>query len=593
MAIKSKLWIMTFEFGPAKLGGLGEVPTNQVKHLGDDLDITVLMPAHGLIRGKNGGDFGSRKLDFDLRYMQRFAGIVDDPASRFLDGYPPEARVTVSLHELALPGIKARVLAFAGGDDRTSRILEDPVIYSMAGLRAKIAVFSRALKEFMVQEAKAGNIPDVVHVHDYHAVPGLLGLRQELIKRGTDVATILTIHLLTGPKVTMEYLACCGVADTPLPCTIKGGRTESRISDLLISCKYKLERMAAYVADTVTSVSKTYLNENVIPGCGGDLLDGKTDFIYNGCDWDHDEIVRGVWTANSSEYASFTGRKPKKPATRQELRRFLSTCKIGNLPASEPFIDDPELLKIIKEYDGIAPYTRDGRMTSFPEDGKLCLLTGRTSSQKGIDTLLDAVPRAIAEYPNLNFLLLNLPTQGEKALIKIYADLAIKPDVRDHVRYVFGNAPSIFMLAHVAADLYIGPSRWEPFGIMILEANAVGLPAIGARVGGIKETIIDIRENDIQGTGLLVEKENPEELAGAIVDMARAIDACEANDPSIAVNILDSRLKRAVIKNPRLYEAMRVNARARVENSFRWAQVSRKEIQLLQKAIATKNARGK
>ncbi|MBN2150646.1 MAG: glycosyltransferase [Candidatus Lokiarchaeota archaeon] len=592
MAIKPKLWITTFEFGPAKLGGLGEVPTNQAKHLGDDVDITVLMPAHGLVHGPLAGDIHSRRLDYELRYTQPFAGIIDDPSNHFLDGYPSKARVTVSLHELALPGMKARVLAFAGGDERERRILDDPVIYSTTGLRAKIAVFSRALREFMLHEAKAGNIPDAIHLHDYHAVPGVIGARQALLDRGTDVATILTIHLLTGPKVTMEYLACCGVADKPLPFTIQGRKVETGMSDLVTLCKSRLERIAAYVADTVTSVSRSYLEENVIPGCGGDVLQGKTDFIYNGCDWEHDEIIGAVRKTIQTEYAAFFGRKPKKPATRQELRRFLSTWKLGNLPAGEPAIPDPELLQIIKGYDGMAPFTRDGRTTSFPSDGKLCILTGRTSVQKGIDVLLDAVPRAIEEYPGLNFLLFNLPTQGEKALIKPYIDLAIEPRVRDHVRYVFGNAPSIYRLAHVAADLYVGPSRWEPFGIMILEANAVGLPAIGAGVGGIKETIVDVRENDTEGTGLLIEKESPDALAGSIVDMARAIDACEANDPSIAVHISDTKLKRAVIKRPGLYDSMRGNARARVEASFRWAQVSRKEIQVLQQAMATKNARG-
>ncbi len=591
MAIKPKLWITTFEFGPAKFGGLGEVPTNQTKHLGEELDITVLMPAHGLIHGEDARNVQSRKLDFDLAYVQRFAGIVDDPANRILDGYPDKARVTVSPHELVLPGIKARVLAFAGGDDLTRRILDDPVIYSMAGLRAKIAVFSRAVREFTVHEAKAGNVPDAVHVHDYHAVPGVIAARQVLLKRGFDVATILTVHLLTGPKVTMEYLACCGVADTPVPCTIQGRKVDAIISDLVTSCKNKLERMAAYVADTVVSVSKTYLEENVIPGCGGALLDGKTDFMHNGCDWDHDEIVGAVRNATREEHTAFLGRKLKKPATRQELRRFLSTWKLGNLPAGEPSIADPDLLQIIKEYDGVPPFTESGRTTSFPSDRKLCILTGRTSKQKGIDVLLDAIPRAIAMYPGLNFLLFNLPTQGEKALIKPYIDLAIDPSARDHVRYVFGTAPSIYQLAHVAADLSIGPSRWEPFGIMVLEANAVSLPVIGASVGGIMETIIDARENNAGGTGLLVEKENPEALASAIVDMARAIDACEANDPSIAVNITDTRLKRAVIKNPGLYEAMRGNARARVEGSFRWAQVSRKELDVMQKAIAIKKMR--
>ncbi|NMC04967.1 MAG: glycosyltransferase family 4 protein [Candidatus Lokiarchaeota archaeon] len=365
----------------------------------------------------------------------------------------------------------------------------------------------------------------------------------------------------------------------------------TNVHDLVSSYKNKLERMAGHVADMVTSVSKTYLEETVIPNCGGPLLDGKTDFMHNGCDWNHDEILEAVHDSIRDEHARYLGKKPRKPPTRQELRRFLTTWKLGHLPPSEPSIDDPDLRAIIKAYDGHAPFTGNGKTTAFPADGKLCIFTGRTSRQKGIDVLLDAIPKVIKEYPALNFLLFNIPTQGEKALIKTYIDLSIEASIRDHVRYIFGTAPSIFKLAHVAADIYIAPSRWEPFGIMILEANAVGLPVIGTSVGGIKETIIDARDDDQHGTGLLIDKENSDALASAIIDMARAIDACEARDPSIAVNIVDVRLKRATIKNPGIYDLLRVNARARVEASFRWAHVARKELDVIQKAIANKKAR--
>ena len=55
MKEKKNIWIFSFEYaGVAKVGGLGEVPANQAKHLSKEFDITVFMPSHGqLDRLKN------------------------------------------------------------------------------------------------------------------------------------------------------------------------------------------------------------------------------------------------------------------------------------------------------------------------------------------------------------------------------------------------------------------------------------------------------------------------------------------------------------------------------------------------------------
>nr|MDO8113964.1 glycosyltransferase [Candidatus Sigynarchaeota archaeon] len=588
MVRKQKLWITTFEFGPEKLGGLGEVPTNQVKQLQDDVDITVLMPAHGLIHGATAKKVQTRSIGYDLDFTQRFKGMVDDPKNNILDGYPDEAPVKIIPYVLNLPGTRARVIAFSGEDGLTRKILDDPVIYSMTCLKCKIAVFSRALREFVDHEAALDNVPDCMHVHDYHAVPGILGSRQVLLNRGLDAATIFTVHLLTGPKVTMDYLACCGVSDATIPFTIKGARVDSRVSDLVQLAKNRLEFIAAYMADVVTSVSKTYLIENVIPNCGADLLDGKTDFIHNGCDWNFDEISKSVQEASRSELTTFLGKKIDKQASRADLRRFLTTWKLGHLPPSEPAIDDPELLKVVKKFDGVDPYIENSKVKNFPADAKLCLITGRASKQKGIEIVFDAIPSILKEYPTINFLFSCLPTQGEKALIADYCQRATNDVIKNHVRFIWGKADSIFRMAHLVADIYLAPSRWEPFGIMVLESNAVGLPVIGAGVGGIKETIVDVASNPEEGTGMVIEKESPSALATAVLDMVHAIDASEAKDrarlAAIAASIKGERFRNAVIKNPGIYEAMRVNARKRVEQSFRWKIVAKKELELMSRA---------
>ena len=64
-----------------------------------------------------------------------------------------------------------------------------------------------------------------------------------------------------------------------------------------------------------------------------------------------------------------------------------------------------------------------------------------------------------------------------------------------------------------AFDLFVLPSRSEALGLVILEAGLASLPVVATEVGGIPEIITD-KEN-----GLLVKKENKEELARAINEM--------------------------------------------------------------------------
>jgi glycosyltransferase involved in cell wall biosynthesis len=62
-------------------------------------------------------------------------------------------------------------------------------------------------------------------------------------------------------------------------------------------------------------------------------------------------------------------------------------------------------------------------------------------------------------------------------------------------------------------DAFVLPSRADPFPIAMLEAMATGIPIIGTRRDGLAEQIT-------AGTGVLVEPEDPDALARAILDLA-------------------------------------------------------------------------
>ena len=76
--------------------------------------------------------------------------------------------------------------------------------------------------------------------------------------------------------------------------------------------------------------------------------------------------------------------------------------------------------------------------------------------------------------------------------------------------HFLGHRSDVGAVLRDAADFLVAPSRHEGFGRAVIEAALAGIPAIGARVGGIPEAIED------GATGLLVAPESPTEIATAI-----------------------------------------------------------------------------
>ena len=140
------------------------------------------------------------------------------------------------------------------------------------------------------------------------------------------------------------------------------------------------------------------------------------------------------------------------------------------------------------------------------------LFVGRLDQeQKGLEPLV----RSLAILPRSVPFRLRLVGEDWGGA-EVVQRLARTLGVADRVTLV-GRLPRAELLAEYArADLLVLPSLFEPFGIVLLEAMAAGLPVIASRVGGIPEVVAD------GVTGLLVEPGNASELASAVLRFAES-----------------------------------------------------------------------
>ncbi|TFF86721.1 MAG: glycosyltransferase, partial [Promethearchaeota archaeon] len=275
--------------------------------------------------------------------------------------------------------------------------------------------------------------------------------------------------------------------------------------------------------------------------------------------------------------------------TKNDMKKFLLEYKIGHLSQS-PLIRSSKVLKVINEISNGNPFIKNGTILPFNSSGPLIITTGRISPQKGFEMILNSIPVIIKKIPNIKFLFLVLPTDYSLDEIKDYANyVKMYPD---NLRIIFGVASDIFYLAHLAADVYCALSRWEPFGIMALEAMASKLPIIATRVGGLQETVLDITDHPKIGTGVLIEKDNAKQFEEALISLvksaevdnsAKILNATSSKDLKlleIINQIPNNKIKANVMLNPNYYKKIEENCYNRVKNNFTWKKVSQKLIKL-------------
>ncbi|NHI91920.1 MAG: glycogen synthase [Candidatus Lokiarchaeota archaeon] len=305
--------------------------------------------------------------------------------------------------------------------------------------------FSKAVLEGM----KILNIlTDIIHCNDWQsaAIPILLKTVLKQDKFYENIKVLYTIH----------NLAFQGIDDERIPNALGIKKEDTILKNIEFWDKYNLMKGAIYYSDIINTVSESYAREIQTDefgfGLKNDLISRSTSLygILNGIDYD-------IWNPDSDKFIwkqfNVDTLQYKKKNKEKLLELSLNTNK------------------------------------DLPLFGMITRLT----SQKGLDLLMEIFD----DFMKLNTYLIILGTGQQE-----FHELLSKKQEK------FPNRFKLFLeyneeLAHkieAGSDIFLMPSRFEPCGLNQMISLKYGTIPIVRAIGGLNDSIIDIRKNE-KGNG--------------------------------------------------------------------------------------------
>ena len=180
---------------------------------------------------------------------------------------------------------------------------------------------------------------------------------------------------------------------------------------------------------------------------------------------------------------------------------------------------------------------------AFSDPGPVVLTVARLVLSKGIQRVIGAMPRIVAETPGTRYVIVGDGPDREHLM-----RLAAESPVADAITFLGAANDDEKFECYGRCDVFVLPSEREGFGIVFLEANAFGKPVVGGRIGGVPDAVVHGE------TGLLVDPRSDSEVAEAIIRLLR---------------------------NPDEARRLGDNGRRRVENELTWKQSARKFLSVI------------
>lgn len=466
----------------ARTGGLGDVvEALAVALAGCGADVVIVTPKYRASRVPSSGHWWKAPV---------FAPLGRGHVRGQLHGRPREMGVfEARLGQPHRPAPRVCMLADAPLFDRDGIYGDARGVFGDNAFRFA-ALSSGALS--VAARVWAGELPDVVHGHDWHASLAVLYARVSRGAAWARVPTVFTIHNLAFQGVIEDgELGQLGVP--PEAWTEGWIRQEGRVN---------LLKGAVEVADRVTTVSKTYAREIQQPGHGHGLdacmrrHADKLDGIVNGIDTvSYDPRSDAALARTYGEADAAGGKRACKLALLAELA-------LDGGPPREP---TPPLFALVSRLEWL----------------------------KGSDRLLEIVPALIARGARVV-----IEGTGARGIERAVRDAGARWPGRVASRVVFD--PALARRIFAGADFLVVPSRDEPCGLTQLYAMRYGAIPIVTPVGGLLDTVQPLDAAHETGTGLVAD-------AGDVTSLLLACeDAIELWRDRLA---MESLIARAMMRD--------------------------------------------
>jgi D-inositol-3-phosphate glycosyltransferase len=158
------------------------------------------------------------------------------------------------------------------------------------------------------------------------------------------------------------------------------------------------------------------------------------------------------------------------------------------------------------------------RALGLPSDVPVLLCVARLVPRKGVDNVIRALGILVRQLGVPAELLVvggnsDIADPALTPEIGRLRGIALQEGVADHVTFTGRRSRELLKLYYSAADAFVTTPLYESFGITSIEAMACGTPVVGARVGGIKYSVLD------QRTGFLVPPNEPFVLAERLKEL--------------------------------------------------------------------------
>lgn len=354
----------------------------------------------------------------------------------------------------------------------------------------KFALFCAAVAQALCDGALP--LPDIVHLHDWHAASFALLARRDLRFRAlAKLPLVYSIHNLAMQGIRPLASDISSLAGWYPQLSPERAIIDPRYGDC-----YNPVRAALSLCDQLHTVSPTYAREISAPGSpmGEGLQDdlaraagaGRLHGILNGCDY------------------------PDTPPQPLPYTCLLTLAR-------------DELLRWIGEESGVrsAHLLALRRVEQWLDEGlerpprMLTLITRLTDQKVGLLAVAQDDGRSALEHllaqlePEERLLVLG---NGQPAMERLLSGLQAS-DPR--LLYLCGFSEALSEQLYADGDLFLMPSRFEPCGIAQMLAMRAGQPCLVNRTGGLADTVTDGVNGFVFAGG------NDRELSGAMLRRLR------------------------------------------------------------------------